>query len=173
MAQRSKIELLPDTVRDELNARLIGGAFAGYAELEDWLRGIGFEIGKSSIHRYGTKLDQRMAELKSATEQAKALVQASPDESADMSEALMRLMQQKLFTVLMEMDVDADEVSLSAIAKAMGPLARASIALKQHQTATAERAAAAADTADQIAKRGGLSAEAAAELRSAILGIAK
>lgn len=173
MVQRSKIELLPDPVRDELNTRLIGGAFSGYTELEDWLRGIGFEIGKSSIHRYGTKLDQRMAELKSATEQAKALVNAAPDESADMSEALMRLMQQKLFTLLMEMDVDPEDASLAAIAKAMAPLARASIALKQHQAATAEKAAAAANAADQIAKRGGLSADAAAELRAAILGIAK
>jgi hypothetical protein len=174
MGQRSKIDLLPENVRQELNAKLIGGSFSGYVELEDWLRGLGVEVSKSSIHRYGSKLDQRMAELKASTEQAKALVQASPDESADMSEALMRLMQQKLFTLLMDMDIDPDDTpNIGTIAKAMAPLARASIALKQHQVATAERAAAAANTADSIAKRGGLSEEAAAELRAAILGIAK
>ncbi|MBN8488231.1 MAG: DUF3486 family protein [Burkholderiales bacterium] len=172
MGDRSKVLDLPEVTRAELDARLIGGGFTGYVELAEWLRGQGFEVSKSSLHRYGSKLDQRVAELKRSTEQARALVAAAPDESADMSEALMRLMQEKLFTLLMEMDVDPEQASLGAIAKAMAPLARASIALKQHAASVAEKARTAADQATRIATAGGLSAESADEIRRAILGIA-
>lgn len=172
MGDRSKVMDLPEAKRAELDARLIGSGFRGYVELEAWLRSEGYEVSKSSLHRYGSKLDQRVAELKRSTEQARALVAAAPDESADMSEALMRLMQEKLFTLLMEMDVDPEQASLGAIAKAMAPLARASIALKQHAASVAEKARTAADQAGRIAKQGGLSQEAADEIRRAILGIA-
>lgn len=173
MGQRSKILDLPEATRADLDAKLISRGFRGYEELEAWLEAQGYEIGKSSIHRYGSKLEQRVAELKRSTDQAKALVAASPDEAGDMSEALMRLLQEKLFTLLMEMDVDPENASLGAIAKAMAPLARASIALKKYSSEVAEKARAAADAADRIVKTGGLSAEAGAQIRAAILGIAQ
>lgn len=172
MGVRSKILDLPQATRAELDERLINGGFRGYEQLEEWLKSQGFELGKSSIHRYGSKLEQRVAELKRSTDQAKALVAASPDEAGDMSEALMRLLQEKLFTLLMEMDVDPENASLGAIAKAMAPLARASIALKKYSAEVAEKARAAAEAADRIATKGGLSADSAAEIRRAILGIA-
>lgn len=172
MGQRSKILDLPDETRAELDAKLITGGFRGYEQLEQWLESKGYEVGKSSIHRYGSKLEQRVAELKRSTDQAKALVAASPDEAGDMSEALMRLMQEKLFTLLMEMDVDPEQASLGAIAKAMAPLARASIALKKYSSEVREKAEAAADAAEKIARKGGLSADAVNTLRREILGIA-
>lgn len=172
MAERSKIFDLPEPTRAELDARLIKGGFRGYVDLEKWLSAQGYEVSKSAIHRYGSKLDQRISELTRSTAQAKALVAAAPDDSADMSEALMRLMQEKLFTLLMEMDVDPEQASLGAIAKAMAPLARASIALKQHASSVAEKTRAAAETVDKIASKGGLSAAAGEEIRRAILGIA-
>lgn len=156
----------------ELDSRLIRGGFSGYEELEAWLRSQGYEVGKSSIHRYGSKLDQRIAELKRSTDQAKALVAAAPDDSADMSEALMRLLQEKLFTLLMEIDVDPENADLGAIAKAMAPLARASIALKKHASEVALKARDAAEAAGRIAQKGGLSEGSADEIRRLIMGIA-
>lgn len=173
MGQRSKILDLPDETRAELDAKLITGGFRGYEQLEAWLTDKGFEVGKSSIHRYGSRLEQRVAELKRSTDQAKALVAASPDEAGDMSEALMRLMQEKLFTLLMEMDVDPENASLGAIAKAMAPLARASIALKKYSAEVSEKARNAADAAEKIARKGGLTADAVETLRREILGIAQ
>ena len=46
---------------DARNQELAARNFTGYAELEDWLRGQGFEISKSAIHRYGQKIERRMA----------------------------------------------------------------------------------------------------------------
>ena len=172
MGTRSKILDLPDETRAELDAKLITGGFRGYEQLEAWLTQQGYEVGKSSIHRYGTRLEQRVAELKRSTDQAKALVAASPDDAGDMSEALMRLMQEKLFTLLMEMDVDPESADLGSIAKAMAPLARASIALKKYSSEVRDKAATAADNAEKIARKGGLSADAVATLRRESLGIA-
>jgi len=173
MGQRSKLLDLPQETLAELDSKLITNGFRGYEQLEAWLAAKGYEVGKSSIHRYGSKLEQRIGELKRSTDQAKALVAASPDDAGDMSEALMRLMQEKLFTLLMEMDVDPEDANLGAIAKAMAPLARASIAIKKYSSEVAEKARAAADAADRIATKGGLSADSAAEIRRAILGIAQ
>lgn len=173
MGERSKVLDLPETTRAELDAKLFEGGFSGYVDLEAWLRKLGFEIGKSSIHRYGSKLEERMAALKRSTDQAKALVAASPDDAGDMSEALMRLMSERLFTLLMEMEVDPESADLGKIAKALAPLMRAQIAQKKFAAEVMEKARSAADAAEKIASKGGLSADSAAEIRRAILGIAQ
>ena len=172
MGERSKIESLPADTRAELDRRLFEGRFSGYVELEAWLRKQGFEVGKSSIHRYGSRLEERMAQIQRSTEQAKALVAASPDDAGDMGEALMRLMSEKLFTLLMEMDVDPESADLGKIAKALAPLMQAQIKQKKYASEVRDRARTAADAAEKIGRTGGLSAESAAELRRAILGIA-
>lgn len=174
MGERSKILELPDATRAELDQRLVAGGFSGYVELEAWLKKQGFEVGKSSIHRYGSQMERRLAELKASTEQARALVAAAPDDTDAMSRATMQMLQQRLFQVLRDMDdVDPEDVDLAKLAKAIAPLARASIAQQEYMRQVKERAAAAADAADRIVKTGGLSADSAAEIRRAILGIAQ
>jgi hypothetical protein len=170
---RSKVLKLPEATRVELDSRLIRGGFSGYEELEAWLRSQGYEVGKSSIHRYGSKLDQRIAELKRSTDQAKALVAAAPDDSADMSEALMRLLQEKLFTLLMEMEVDPENANLAAIAKAMAPLARASISLKKYASEVQAKLSEASAKVSAEAASGripNLTAEALARIREIYTG---
>lgn len=174
MGERSKIVHLPDDTRAELDRRLVAGGFSGYVELEAWLRAQGYEVGKSSIHRYGSQMERRLAELRASTEQAKALVAAAPDDTDAMSRATMQMLQQRLFGLLRDMDdIDPDTVDISKLAKAIAPLARASIAQQDFMQKVKERAAAVADAADRIVKTGGLSADSAAELRRAILGIAQ
>lgn len=173
MPPRSKVEMLPEEVRDLLNARLIATSFSNYEGLSDWLLDQGFEIKKSALHNYGSAFEERIAQLRVATEQAKAIVAESPDDEGAMSEALMRLVQERLFTILKDLQVDPTKVSLSGMAKAVAELGRASVTQKKYAAEVRERAAAVADQASKIAKRGGLSTEAANEIRSAILGIAK
>jgi hypothetical protein len=131
MGQRSKVEGLPADVRAEVDGKLFQGGFSGYEHLERWLAGKGYQIGKSSLHRYGSKLEERMAQLKASTDQARALVAASPDDSGDLVEATMRLMQDKLFNLLMEIDIDPESADLPKIARALAPLARAQIGLRR------------------------------------------
>ena len=130
MPKRSAIYELPDEVRKELEKRLITGGFSKFQELSEWLAEEGFEISKSSIHRYGQKFDDRLSAIKIATEQAQAIAESSKDDEGAMSEALTRLVQEKIFTALIKME-EPGEVSLSKIGKTVADLTRASVSQKK------------------------------------------
>lgn len=171
MPPRSKVDELPEAARQELEQRLIKNGFSGYEELSLWLQQQGFEISKSSLHRWGSTFEERCAALRMATQQAKAIVAATPDDEGDMTEALMRLMQERLFSALVDIEVDPKKLNLGSLAKALAPIARASIAQKKYAAEVKERVRAAAEAVDRIVQTGGLSAEGAAQLRAQILGI--
>lgn len=173
MAKRSKIATLPIEVKTWLDTALVEGNFSGYELLEAELKARGFDIGKSSIHRYGSAFEQKLATLKMASEQAKAIVTAAPDDEGAVSEALMRLVQEKLFQVMLDFKIDPDKpMNIAGAAKAVAELSRATVNQKKWQEEVRAKAATVADAAEKIAKKGGLSAAAVAELRSKILGIA-
>ncbi|HEU4601566.1 MAG TPA: DUF3486 family protein [Steroidobacteraceae bacterium] len=173
MPPRSKIEQLPDAVRTELDSRLIQSGFSGYRDLAEWLTSQGFEIKKSALQTYGARFEDRISALKLATDQARAIVAESPDDEGAMSEALMRLVQEKLFSVLLEIEIDPAKINLNSLARSIAELGRASVTQKKYAQEVRERAQAAAETAEKIAKRGGLSSASVNEIRSAILGIAQ
>jgi hypothetical protein len=60
MPQVSRVAKLPVHVRGELDARLLESGFSGYAALALELRARGHRISKSSIHRYGMDLRERL-----------------------------------------------------------------------------------------------------------------
>lgn len=174
MAKRSKIATMPPEVKAWLDAALVESNFSGYEQLEAELRARGFDIGKSSIHRYGSAFEQKLATLKMASEQARAIVTAAPDDEGAVSEALMRLVQEKLFQVMLDFKVDPDKpMNIAGAAKAVAELSRATVNQKKWQEEVRAKAAAAADAADKIAKKGGLSSAGAAQIRKMILGIAQ
>jgi translation initiation factor 2B subunit (eIF-2B alpha/beta/delta family) len=174
VGQRSKVDALPPDVRAALDRKLIDGAFSGYVEIQDWLRTIGFEIGKSSVHRYGSRLEEQIAKLKASAERARAMVEASPDVADDMAQATMRMLQEKLYTVLEAMDdIDPESVDLVKVAKAMAPLVRAGIAQKRHAEETKRQLAEAAEKVTAEARAGripNVSAEALARIREIYTG---
>jgi len=170
--QRSKIELLPDAVLNELNERLVKGRFSGYEALAAWLQEQGFEIGKSSLHRYGQKFEDKLAALKIATDQARAVVNASPDDEGAMNEALMRLIQEKLFSILRDMNVDPKKINIASLVRAVAEFTRANVAHRKYREHVRDRSKAAAASVEKIAKKGGLSAHAVDTIKREILGIA-
>lgn len=173
MAKRSKIDGLPGAVKSWLDTALVEGNFSGYELLEAELKKRGFNIGKSSIHRYGSQFEERLATLKMASQQAKAIVDAAPDEEGAVSEALMRLVQEKLFQVMLDFQVDPKKpLNIASAAKAIAELSRATVGQKKWLAEVREKARDAAEAVTQVAKKGGLSAEAVDIIRREILGIA-
>lgn len=170
MGARSKIALLPKAVKAWLDSALVDGNFSGYEALEVELKARGFDIGKSSIHRYGSAFEQKLANLKVASEQAKAIVSATGDDEGAVSEALMLMVQEQLFNLLNAGDGDMD---LPKIARAVADLGRTTVTQKKWQTEVRARAAAAAAAVDAVVKKGGLSDAAADDIRRRILGIAQ
>lgn len=129
----------------------------------------GYAISKSALHRYGQAFETRLSALKMASEQARAVVAAAPDEEGAVNEALMRLVQEHLFKLLM---AEEGEFDLPKVARAVAELGRATVTQKKWQAEVRARAEAAAAAVEKIAKKGGLSAESVDQLRREILGIA-
>ncbi len=170
MPKRSSVDMLPEEIRAELNRRLISGGFSGYEALAEWLGEQGWEFSKSSVHRYGQKLEKRLAAIRIATEEARAITEAAKDDEGVMNDALIRLVQEKTFQALVEME-DAGEIALHKVGRMIADLSRSSIAQKKWMAETREKAKAASDEVVTLARKSGLSEEKAEEIRRKILGI--
>lgn len=140
MGQRSKVTQLPREVREWLDSALIEGNFSGYEALEEELKRRGIAIGKSSIHRYGTNLERRLQAIRASTEAAAAIAKAAPDDEDHRSGAVLSLIQTEIFETIMQLQEaeDADPTErvklLSAAAKNIATMTRASVTLKRWQS---------------------------------------
>ncbi|MBP2843755.1 DUF3486 family protein [Pseudomonas sp. PNP] len=171
MPPRSKVAALPPEVKAWLDQSLVESNFSGYELLSAELESRGYSIGKSALHRYGSEFEDKLAALKMSSEQAKAVVQAAPDDEGAVNEALMRLVQEHLFKLLMATN-DENQIDLPKVAKAVAELGRASVVQAKWKTEVRARAEAAANQVEKIAKKGGLSAKTVDEIRREILGVA-
>lgn len=180
MVARAKIATLPDDVRAQLDAQLVKRGFAGYAELEKWLAGLGISIGKSSIHRYGANLERKLSAIKASTEAAKLIAAEAPDDADQRSGAVISMIQTEVFDLLVGLqeleDKDTDPLKrgklLAQLAKNVATLSRASVHQKKHEIEIRGKAEAAADRVARLAKKGGLSGATVETIKREILGIA-
>jgi len=154
--------------------------FSGYAELEAVLREKGFALSRSAIHRYGHKIERRLAAIKVSTEAARLISEAAADDQDARSEALHALVQTELFDTILnlqeagESDIDPKErvKLLSAAAKNIATLTRASVNLKRFQTEVRTRLEAATVDVEKIARQGGLSDESVREMLKVLGAVA-
>ncbi|HEY4294526.1 DUF3486 family protein [Luteibacter sp.] len=169
MAPRSKVTQLPAAVKQWLDDRLVEGNFSGYESLSTELAKRGYTIGKSALHSYGQEFEDRLAAVKMSTEQARAVVASSPDDDGAVNDALMRLVQDRLFTMLVS--ANSDKLDLPKFARAIADLGRTTISQKKYAAEVRVQRESAAAEVDKIARKGGLTAETADEIRHKILGI--
>jgi hypothetical protein len=133
MPRRSKVTGLPPAVKAWLDQVLVEGNFSGYEQLSAELEKRGCAVSKSALHRYGSAFEASIARLKVATEQARAVVAASPDDAGDMTEALMRLTQQKVMQLVVDCEIDTDSVDMNKLALIVSRLSRSAIPVKRYQ----------------------------------------
>lgn len=186
MGRKSTISRLDPQIKAYIEAMLATGSqtldelIADLRERYPAAAHAGSLPSRSAVGRYGQKLERRLSAIRASTEAAKIIQAQAGDDSDARSEALTALIQTELFEAILNLqeaddpDMDpADRVGmLSSAAKNIATLTRSSVGLKQFQAKVHERAQAAAANVEKIAKKGGLSAETAAELRREILGIA-
>jgi hypothetical protein len=180
VGRQSTITALPEDVRRFLERALTEQGFSGYEALEALMRDKGYNISKSAIHRHGQKIERRMAAIKASTEAAKLIVEAAGDDQDARSESIIALVQTEMFdSIIAIQEADDEELSasdrlglMSKAAKNIATLTRASIVQKQFKTVVQARATEVAEKAAKLATKGGLSADAVAEIRRSILGIA-
>jgi hypothetical protein len=181
MGRESAIDQLKPEDKQKLDRWLMDKGFCGYEEIANKLTELGYSIGKSSIHRYGQKLENKLAAVQASTQAAMMIADAAPDDGDLRSSAVLSLVQTELFNALLALqesdnpDADpADRIMLLAKAgKGIAEIAKASVNQKKWELEIKDKVEAAAKAVENIVKKGGLSQESAAEIRSQILGIAK
>lgn len=172
MPPRSKVAQLPPKVKAWLDQALVENNFSGYELLSASLAERGYSIGKSALHNYGQSFEERLATLRMASEQARAVVAAAPDDEGTVNEALVRLTQERLFQILLASE---GKVDISKVGKTVAELVRASVTQKKYAAEAEARRAAlqeAATVAEGAMASQGMSKDAIDAIKRDILGIA-
>lgn len=172
MGPRSKVVGLPKAVKEWLDSALIEGNFADYELLAADLQAKGYDISKSSLHRYGSQFEKKMAALKLATEQAEAIAKSVPDDENALGDALLRVIQEKTFSLLMNME-DPEKISFNSLAKIATEVGFASTNVKEFRSKVKNKAKEAAAEVSKIVKKAGLTDDAIDTIKRSILGIAE
>ncbi len=181
MPRRSSLLNVPEKIRAEFNERLVKSGFANYEGLTEWLNerleeeGLEVRISRTAAWRHGKKFEDKLEALRSATEQAKAISDGAEDDEGAMTDALVRLVQEKVFTVLMDLEVDPKKVNLGNLGRMVAELSKASIAqkkwMREVRDELEQKKAAAAEKVKALTDQGGLTPDVAAQIRAEILGI--
>lgn len=172
MPKISKIDALPLDVKMELDRLLIEQAFSDYRGLEAWLAEKGFEIGKSSIHRYGKEFKEQIEAIRLATEQAKAISEVCDDDANNLGDALGRLAQQKAFDLICKFDPSGSEpLAFDRLVNAIANLNKSANATKKHSQAIRSQLRRVGDEVAAEVQSAGLSEFAAQQIREKILGV--
>ncbi|MCR4529876.1 DUF3486 family protein [Acinetobacter venetianus] len=179
MARESSIDQLSTDDKVWLDKRFMDKGFCGYEEIATILQERGYNVSKSSVHRYGQKVEQKLAAVQASTQAAMMIADAAPDDSDMRSSAVLSLVQTELFNALVALqeadneDADpADRIMLMAKAgKGIAEIAKASVNQKKWESEVKERVQAAAKAVEKIVKKGGMSKDTVDEVKKEILGI--
>ena len=180
----SKIDLLPDSIRDQLHQMLrekrhtqeeireaINELIDGHDLPED------MQLSRTGLNRYASRMEEFGAKIRASREMAEiwaAKLGSAP--TSDVGKLLLEFVK----TLAFETSMSLAEKDKTVEPKALGQLALVAQRLeaaamtshKREQEIRKAFAEEAADKAEKITKQAGLSAETAADIRRQILGIA-
>ncbi|HSW38575.1 MAG TPA: DUF3486 family protein [Acidobacteriota bacterium] len=161
MPRRAKIDLLPEDVRKEFQALLMARAFSDYTAFEAWFAEKGYEISKSSAHRWGKGFQRSQAAIKASTDMAQALAENLSDEDGKTLDAMQRLYLGKLFQVMVDMeDLDPEKIDFMKLGRVIADMTRSAIPLKKLMAENAKKTLEeAATVVGESAKKQGVSDE--------------
>lgn len=177
----SKIDQLPDEVRDVLNKLLRDGRHTQQQILDhiNQLLPNREQVSRSGLNRYATRMESVGAKLRETREIANVWMARFGDEpTSDVLQLVVEMMQGALFKYALKTSEAEDDdlfdpeemkdvtLSIQRLAKSAEMNAKRE---KEIRKAFAEQAA---SEADQVAKEAGLSAEAVQTIKNRILGIA-
>jgi hypothetical protein len=176
MGQRSTIlTRLPRELRKELEKRLVEKSFSGYEDLTLWLNGQGYRISRGALNRYGIQFERRLEAVAAATAQAREFAEAAADDEGMTTEALVRLVQQRLFSVLIETERPLGQIDLARLARTISELSHTTIThrrwLAEGQDRLAQQRRAATGKLSTLEGEGGLSPATVQYMRDLLMSI--
>ena len=179
----SKVDLLPEAIKDRLNSLLRGGRLTQSKilnEVNQAIEAAGLpddkKLSRSGINRYATKIETVGKNLRELREVSSALVAKLGDKpTGDLSRLILEIGRTQLFKAMMSQS-EEEEVDIGMVKDAMLAAQRLeSAAMQSHKRETEIRkafAVEAAKAAEEVAVSAGMTAQTAAAIRKEILGIA-
>lgn len=175
MPRRSKMATMPPDVRAWIERALIDGQHGGYEQLAEAIKARGYEISKSALHREDQRLQRTMSAIKASTEAARQIAAALPDQTDELSQTLIRMVQSEMFDILVQLRESAesgdlqDRLKVLATAiKAASDSARASVTHRRWQDDAKTKLDAVEKTAEKQGRR--LDGETLKAVREALYG---
>ena len=177
MPPRSKVHSLPSELKEWLDNELMARGFSNYEQLAADLNARGAQVSRSALQRYGSPFEKKLAQLKLAGEQARSLVDAVPDEEDKLGAAVIRMTQEKIFNLLMELDINPGEVDVNKLFKNAAEIGKASVNQKRfsmearaviREEARRELLAEQKAQLDALGNKGGVTAETKLAIREAL-----
>jgi hypothetical protein len=170
MGMRSKVAMLPEAIRTELERRIVERGFRGYQELADWLQERGYQIAEDSVQRYGFRLRHELEAKKRAAQLANAIAAAAPEGDDAIVEATINIINQRVFSLVLEAE-QLEPEDLPRLVRIAAQLSRISIARQRRAEQIRAQLEQDMQAVAKAAKPGGLSPETARAIRNALLGI--
>jgi hypothetical protein len=167
--RHGKLHTLPEEIRREVNTLLIEPNVT-YEDVGEFLKERGFDISKSAIGRYGKWFFNEVRETEMLRDQA-ALITSDPDKAMLLEKLTATMITKRLALALQEERFDV--MKNAKLIQAFATLQKSSMHREQWHTDVRDKIVSTADAVGQIAKKSGLTDDAAAHIRAKILGIAK
>ncbi|MGF1688717.1 DUF3486 family protein [Photobacterium japonica] len=182
--RRSKIDLLPETVKRLLDELLRDGRNSQQDVLDavhDHIDQLGLpedlKPSRSGLNRYATRMEAIGKDLRDVREVSQALVAQLGDKpTGEVSKLILEIGRTQLFKAMMNANEKDGEVDIGMIKDAMLAAQRLeSAAMSSHKREKEIRKAfadEAAKVAETVGKKAGLTAETVSNIKKEILGIA-
>lgn len=153
MGRKSSISQLPEHIKAYIEGKLADGRLTLDKLIKDLQAQFPAEAesgelpSRTAVHRYGQKLERRLAAIRASTEAAKIIRAQAGDDLDARSEALTAMIQSELFESIISLQEADEEMDpgervglLASAAKNIATLTRSSVALKKYQAEAEERA---------------------------------
>jgi hypothetical protein len=113
MPPRSKVAMLPEAVRAELERRIVERSFSRYQDLADWLQAQGYRIAADSVQRHGARLARKIETAQRVADAAGAIA-AATDGTVDVAS---RLIHQRILALLLDEPGLGEECSSTGVSE--------------------------------------------------------
>lgn len=177
----SFIQKLPPDLQEELRRQFVANGFGNYTGVFEWLqtelenRELDLTVSRSAVAVQGKQHRQFIEKIRETVELSKALGDTTPDERADIANALATIVPAKILDKLVDEENEPKIDELIKIGRILDKIIGATHRQKRHMQAfnaeLEQRKAAAAQEVDAQARREGWTDKDVDWIKSKILGI--
>lgn len=183
MGRESSIDQLIEEDKKWLDKKLMDKGFCGYEEIARILAERGYNISKSSVHRYGQKLENKLAAIQASTQAAMLFQEHIKDDGDGLGSVVLSMIQSEYFNCFVALQELGEDIKpekrleiLAKVSKGVAEISKASVNQKKWELEIRRRVREEllqeqAERLEQISTEQGMDAEQVRFWREEFLGV--